>query len=215
MALLTALLSAFLGASPASAATGSITGKVTKPGGAGMPNAVVDLYWVDTDGYYFEKSVKTKSDGTYSFGSLDKGKYTVGFGEESGVYATEFWNNKTLIQDSSTITVGTSKVSSINAKLETGGKVIGRVHSDDPSSSSTVVPDAEVIAYRYDDGEWTYGKSAFTASDGRFNLGGLSDGQWTLEFNPPTEGPDADLALEYWEESRVFDEDDTFLSGPG
>jgi hypothetical protein len=78
-----------------------------------------------------------------------------------------------------------------------------------------VVEGAEVAAYRYDDGEWTYGKSTFTASDGRFNLGGLSDGQWTLEFNPPTEGPDADLALQYWEESRVFDEDDTFGVRPG
>ena len=55
----------------------------------------------------------------------------------------------------------------------------------------------------------------FTASDGRFTLGGLSDGQWTLEFNPPSEGPDADLALEYWEDSRVFDEDETFLVRPG
>ena len=96
-----------------------------------------------------------------------------------------------------------------------GGKAIGRVHSDDPNSSSTVVADAEVAGIATTTGSGQYGKSTFTASDGRFTLGGLSDGQWTLEFNPPSEGPDADLALEYWEDSRVFDEDETFLVRPG
>jgi len=216
LAVFVALISAFLGASPASAATGSITGKVTRPDGTGSKTAGVDLYEVDADGFiYYVKSVDTRSDGTYTLSSLERGKYIVGFAGENKTYAAEFWNNKTLIQDASIISVGTSKVSNINAKLAVGGKVIGRVHSDDPNSSSTVVAGAEVAAYRYDDGEWTYGKSVLTSSDGRFTLGGLSDGQWTLEFNPPSEGPDADLALEYWEDSRVFDEDETFLVKPG
>jgi hypothetical protein len=215
LALLIALLSAFLGASPASAASGSITGKVTKPDGKALKSAVVDLYSVDADGYIFEKSVKTNSDGNYTLGSLERGTYTVGFGSDSSTYAAEFWNNKTHIQVATTISVGTSKVSSINAKLAVGGKVIGRVLTDSSPSPSRPVAGAEVAAYRYDDGEWTYGKSVVTASDGSYTLGGFAEGYWTLEFNPPTEGPNADLALEYWEDSRTFDDNDIFLVKPG
>jgi hypothetical protein len=214
IAVFVALITAFLGASPASAATGSITGKVTRPDGTGSKTAGVDLYEVDADGFiYYVKSVDTRSDGTYTLTSLERGEYIVGFAGENTTYAAEFWNNEALIQDASIISVGTTRVSNINAKLEVGGKVMGRVRDDRVPSDP--LQGVEVIAYRYDDGEWTYGKSAITGSDGRYTLGGLSDGQWTLEFNPPTEGSDANYALEYWEDSRVFDEDETFLVKPG
>lgn len=209
-----ALLSTLFAATAAYAGTGSITGKVTKPSGSAAYGSVVDLYSIDSDdNIWFEKSVKTRSDGTYTFGSLDRGRYIVGFGAESPTYAAEFWNNQTLIENAAAISVGSSRVSSINARLAVGGKVNGRVLTD--GSSPRGVPDAEVIAYRFDDEEWTYGKSVLTTSDGRFNLGGLANGQWTLEFNPPPDGPDADLALEYWEDSSTFDDTETFLVKPG
>ena len=208
IAVFIALLLAYLGASPASAATGSITGKVTKSGGKVVRNSVVDLYSVDSEGYWFVKSVRTRDDGTYRFGSLPRGQYVVGFGYESRTYAPEYWNNKQLIQNATPISVRTSRVSGINARLAVGGKVTGQVITD--TDSPRAVADVEVAAYRYDGGEWTYGKSAVTRSDGTFTVSGLSSGSWTLEFNPPYEGPDADLALEYWEDSRTFDENETF-----
>jgi hypothetical protein len=213
VAVVFALIGSLFVAAPAHAGTGSITGKVTKPSGSALSGSTVDLYSIADDDYiYFEKSVGTRSDGTYTFGSLDRGTYIVGFGAESSTYATEFWNNRARIENASAISVGSSRVSGINARLSVGGKVMGRVVT---GSSPRGVADVEVIAYRYDDGGWTYGKSGITSSDGSFTVRGLSDGQWTLEFNPPFEGPDADLALEYWEDSRTLDESDTFPVKPG
>ena len=208
-----ALLSTLFAATAAHAGTGSITGKVTKPSGSALSGSTVDLYSIADDDYWYERSVKTRSDGTYTFGSLDRGTYIVGFGAESRTYAAEFWSNREVIQDAVTISVGSTRVSSINARLAVGGKITGRVLTG--SSSPRGVADADVAAYRYDQGEWTFGKSAVSSSDGSFTVSGLSDGQWTLEFNPPFEGPDADLALEYWEDSRTLDENDIFYVKPG
>lgn len=203
IALSIALIAAFLGAAPASAAGGSIAGKVTKPDGKPLKGSTVDLYSVDPDGIWLEKSTTTKTDGTYSFGSLARGKYVVGFASSSQTYASEFWNNAVEIERAATISVRSSKVSGINAKLGVGAKVSGRVLTD--TTPSRPVADAEVIAYRLDEYGWTYGRSIVTAADGSYTLSGLSEGFWTLEFNPPTEGPDADLALEYWNDNRTFD----------
>jgi hypothetical protein len=207
-----ALLSTLFAATAAHAGTGSITGKVTKPSGSALSGSTVDLYSIADDDYiWFEKSVETRSDGTYTFGSLDRGQYIVGFGYESRTYADEYWSNEELIQDADAISVGSSRVSSINARLAVGGKISGRVTTDSPNSHP--VADAEAIAYRWDasESEWIPGKSAFTSVDGSYTIGGLSDADWTVEFNPPYEGPDADLALEYWEDERSFDSAHRFL----
>src|SRR5687768_3175686 len=151
VAVVIALLSTLFAATAAHAGTGSITGKVTKPSGSALSRSVVTLYSIASDGYIdYEKSATTRSDGTYTLGSLDRGQYIVGFGEESPTYAAEFWSNKTLIQNAAAISVGSSRVSSINARLAVGGKVTGRVHSDGPNAHP--VANAEVAAYRYDDG---------------------------------------------------------------
>lgn len=68
-----ALVCSLFAFSPAEAAGTSISGKVTKPSGSALGNSVVDLYSVDDDGYWFEKSVRTRSDGTYSFTSVPRG----------------------------------------------------------------------------------------------------------------------------------------------
>lgn len=211
-AVIAVLSSLFAATSAHAAGTGSITGKVTKPSGSALSGSTVDLYSIDANDYiWFEKSVTTRSDGTYTFGSLDRGQYIVGFAYDSRTYADEYWNNEELIENADAISVGTSRVSSINAKLAVGGKISGRVTADSPSSHP--VADAEVIAYRWDGSEsvWIPGKSAFTSTDGSFTIGGLSEAQWTLEFNPPYEGPDADLALEYWDDKRSFDSAHAFL----
>src|SRR5688500_17945590 len=51
-----ALVCSLFAFSPAYAAGSSISGKVTKPSGSALGNSVVDLYSVDDDGYWFEKS---------------------------------------------------------------------------------------------------------------------------------------------------------------
>jgi hypothetical protein len=213
IAVFIALVTALLSAAPASAAGGSIAGKVTKPDGKPHKGSTVDLYWADEDGVWFEKSTTTKSDGTYSFGSLRRGAYRVGFAPNSATYASEYWNNKTHAKAAANINIASTKVSGVNAKLEVGGKVAGRVLTE--AAPSHPVAGVEVAAYRYDNGLWSFGKSVVTADDGSYNLGGLANGQWTLEFNPPQNGPDVDLALEYWGDSRVLDGNATFLVKPG
>ena len=213
IAVFIALVTALLSAAPASAAGGSIVGKVTKPDGKPHKGSTVDLYWVLDNGFVYEKSTTTKSDGTYSFGSLRRGVYRVGFAPNSATYASEYWNNKTHLKASANINIGSTKFSGVNAKLAVGGTVAGRVLTE--AAPSRAVAGAEIAAYRYDNGVWSFGKSVVSADDGSYKLGGLADGQWTLEFNLPQDGPNADLALEYWDDSRVFDSTATFLVKPG
>ena len=115
-----ALVCSLFAVSPAYAAGTTISGKVTKPSGSGLGESVVDLYREYSDGYSFEKSVKTKSDGTYSFSSLPKDRYVVGFAAESKVYAAEFWNDAKEFEDARVISLGSSAVSGVNAKLAVG-----------------------------------------------------------------------------------------------
>lgn len=204
-----ALVCSLFAVSPAQAAGTSISGKVTKPSGSGLAESVVDLYREYSDGYFLEKSVKTRTDGTYTFSSLPRGTYVVGFGAESKKYAAEFWSDMKEFEDAREISLGSSAVSGVNARLAVGATVSGRVLSEGTDAHG--VADAEVAAYRLDGGGWTFDKSVQTASDGTFAIGGLTDGRFTLEFNPPTDGPDADLALEYWPDQRGFTLDNFYL----
>ena len=104
------VLCSLFAVTPAHAAGTSISGKVTKPSGNGLADSVVDLYREYSDGYAYEKSVKSKSDGTYSFGSLPKDRYIVGFAAESKKYAAEFWNDAKEFEDARVISLGSSGV---------------------------------------------------------------------------------------------------------
>jgi hypothetical protein len=208
-----ALVCSLFAVTPAHAAGSSISGKVTKPSGNGLADSVVDLYQVYRDAsgptyFEFEKSVKTQSDGKYSFTSLPRGTYVVGFGAESKKYAAEYWDDNPEIEYAERISLGSSAVSGINAMLTVGGTVLGRVVTDGPNPHG--VAGAEVAAYRNNDGNWAFDKSALTFSDGTFAITGLTGGYTTLEFNPPWDGPDADLALEYWQDRRTFNSNDDF-----
>ena len=203
-----ALIFSLFAATPAQAAGATISGKVTKPSGNGLADSVVDLYREHSDGYELEKSVKTRSDGTYSFTSLPKDRYVVGFAAESKKYAAQYWSNAKEFEDAREISLGSSAVKGVNAKLAVGATVSGRVVSEGPSSHG--VADSQVVAYRHVSGEWVFDKSTQTSSGGAFTVGGLTEGQFILEFNPPSEGPDADLALEYWHDKRAFSAENLF-----
>ena len=214
VAVVFALISSLFAAVPAHAAGTSISGKVTKPSGSALGGSVVDLYGVYTDGlndyFEFEKSVNTRSDGTYSFTSLPRGTYVVQFGVEEKTYAAEFWSNEKEIQSARQISLGSSAVSGVNGRLAVGGTMRGRVTTEGPDPHG--VADAQVAAYRNDSDGWTFDKYAMTAPDGTFEVKGLTDGRFILEFNPPTEGPDADLALEYWNNKRfIHSENDVWV----
>lgn len=207
-----AIVASLLAVTPAHAAGASISGKVTKPSGNGLADSVVDLYREDGDGYYYyEKSVKTRSDGKYTFSSLPRDKYVVGFGAESKKYAAEFWNNVKEFENAREISLGSSSVSGVSAKLAIGGTVVGRVTT---GPSSRAVAGAEVAAYRLDEAGWTFDKSVLTASDGSFVLGGLTEGRFTLEYNPPWDGPDSDLAVQYYPGRRAMNKELTFALEP-
>src|SRR5687768_5298119 len=106
------LLCSLFAVTPAHAAGTSISGKVTKPSGNGLADSVVDLYRAYRDGssgpysFEYEKSVKTQSDGKYSFTSLPRGTYVVGFGAESKKYAAEYWDNDPEIEYAERISLG-------------------------------------------------------------------------------------------------------------
>ncbi len=190
-----ALISTLFAGTAAHAGTGSITGKVTKPSGSALAGLTVAAYKNSINGYVFAKSVKTRSDGTYTLGSLDRGNYKVGYGEDALKYVTEYWNNKPFLESATRIWVSSSRVSSINARMASGGSIVGRIQRE----GGAPVPHVQVDIFREEDnysGDYHYLKTTEGAADGSYVAGGLARGCYRLLFSPPAEGPDSDLAVE-------------------
>jgi hypothetical protein len=193
-----ALIATLFAATAAHAGTGSITGKVTKPSSNALSGLTVGAYKVSNGEYTHVKNVTTRSDGTYTLGSLDRGRYVVAFGENALKYVTEYWNNKPSLESATTIGVSTSRVSSINAKMASGGAITGTIQK----AGGLPVEDAAIAIFQEtpDGDDLNYLKTVTSAADGTYLVGGLWPGRYSVEFGPPLEGPDSDLALEYWDD---------------
>lgn len=78
-----------------------ITGKVTKAGGAGVSGITVTLfeeYEEDGDTYWEDAGeLMTGTGGNYDLSGLPGGVYRLGFQDEKGNYAPEYFNNATSV----------------------------------------------------------------------------------------------------------------------
>lgn len=211
------LLAAPLGAwaAPATAGSvavlGSISGTVTD----GV-NPVQDIYitayvwedYGDGDGEWWDyTSTYTDAAGDYELTDLEAGTYRIGFRDESGVLAPEYWNDAADLDSADDVAVNGAAVAGKNAALAEASHITGHVSNDGSGIDS-----AEVIAWRVYtdvDGErQEYVSSAFTDEFGDYDLGGLNAGTYRVEFVESF-----DWLGEYWNNAPSLEEADDIAVG--
>ncbi|KQR12076.1 carboxypeptidase regulatory-like domain-containing protein [Cellulomonas sp. Leaf334] len=157
----------------------AIAGTVTDAAGAPVAGASV---WVTapTGG---SAQATTDATGSYRASGLTAGDYKVQFSGPSGsLLRSEYYDDAQQWMDADAVTsTGTGTVSGIDAELEIGGGVSGRVLDAD----GRPLPGAYVSASSRSglSGVWM---SASTDTDGNYSLGGLAAGDWTFQIQAPS-----------------------------
>jgi hypothetical protein len=167
-------------ASLESNASGTITGVVTGPNGSPVANVEVSAFPITAGG--MPGSAITGPDGTYEINGLAIGNYSVKFSAGQGsTYAAEYYDNARDSWSWTLVEVNSGQTTSgINASLEFGGTISGRVTGPD---GLTPLAGVQVWA--------TPGAAspATTEADGTYEITGLYAGEYTVEFSPPAGTP--------------------------
>ena len=152
----------------------SISGLVSNS--AGDPLAGVQVYVRSDDGS-LQRSVDTGEDGRYSVSGLPPGDYSVRFEADSQNYAAEYYDNQTVEQSATLVTVaGDAPVTGIDATLESGGAISGTIRN----STGQPISGVQVNAF-----SWTGSQQlayAYSDSLGRYTISGLAAGSYRIEF---------------------------------
>ncbi len=173
--------------------TTTISGTVSRQDD-GTPLENVSVYVTSADFTQGGVAV-TGTDGGYAVPGLQPGEYTVRFTTDtSGAgFITEYWDDARSWDRAQRITVlGGEEISGIDASLERGGSISGRVtrESDDAPVAGVHVqlsPDSFLVSPAM----------AITAADGTYQAVGLPAATYTVKFD----APDESLSDEYWEEA--------------
>ena len=161
--------------------SGSISGTVTGAGGGGALQGV-DVYVHDLD-FNLVGMAKTDGDGIYTVRGVRPGTYAVYFDptyirEEKGQdYCGEYYDNKDSFFDATLVPVA-SDVTGINAELEAGSYIEGKVTSDGVNGIGGIY----VHAYHADDPTYWVG-FAETDPDGTYSISGLAPGDYRVSLN--------------------------------
>jgi hypothetical protein len=176
-----------------------ISGRVTDAAtGLGVSGAYVAALGVDP-GNEFVGSVPTRPDGTYSI-TVGPGDYKIGFNPPFGSdLVFEYFDDKTEFSAADVVVVGPTGASGIDAALDHGVRVSGRVL--DPEGRA-VLPWANVDLVDPLSGAWLAGIG--TNADGTYSLT-VRPGSYKVDFVPPL---GSDLLIEYYNDKATFAEAD-------
>lgn len=186
------------------APTATITGQVTREDG-GVPVENVGVFVTPTAGG-FSYNGYTDATGAYSVVGLPAGEYTVRFAPDAagGGLLSEFWDDAPDWFAAKKLTLsGGETVADIDAALEVGGAVSGRVTRADDGSP---VAGAPVNVMKADN--LGFGGMRWTGPDGTFLIDGLRPGDYVVQYSAPM---GSTLAGEYWEDA-VHALDSTLVS---
>jgi len=180
---------------------GTISGRVTGPLGNGIANVYVGA---SEPVYASMGGVSSDKNGNYSF-NVPPGTYKVEFTPHSypsGYYGPEWYDNKSNFQVADLVAVTSLQtVYNINARLEIGGTISGRVTDVSGNGIADVYvqafdPDNNNIVYN---GSWTDSKGVYTIP--------LAAGNYKVRFSP---GPDSgDYATKWYNDKSDFQSADT------
>ena len=178
---------------------GTISGRVTDPSGNGLANVYVSAYNYSNN--YWTMGTYTDGNGNYGL-SVPKGTYKVRFFSpvSSGYYAPEWYDNRAHPDISDLVTVTAFRTTTgINATLEIGGAISGRVTNGSGSGLANVSVDAHDLNDRWIATSITdgYGNYSFTVPTGAYRL----------HFSPsPSNGY---YAPEWYSDKRYFENGDS------
>ncbi|MEW6571702.1 MAG: LamG-like jellyroll fold domain-containing protein [Nitrospirota bacterium] len=158
--------------------SGIITGRVTDTYGNGV--AKVEVAAHDVNGNWKAGS-STDNNGYYSI-NIDIGSWIILFNtDKAGYYAPEWYNNKSIFSEAiPVIVVAGQATANINAQLEPGGKITGRV----VDSYGNGIANVDVSAHD-SNSDWRGG--TITDSQGSYSIG-VGEGTWKIFFNAERAG---------------------------
>lgn len=160
---------------------GYVRGRVTTDGVNGASGIRVELFEKDAAGDWTSVAdCYTDSAGGYRTPGVAAGAARVMFVDESGVYASEYYDDKALLADSAdvTITAG-AETTGIDAVLGIAGHITGTVHS----GGGLGLPGILVMTTEVDGkGDFAFGNVAVTDANGAYDVGGLSSGTYRIVF---------------------------------
>jgi hypothetical protein len=162
-------------ASTATAAAGAIEGEVVK---AGTSTAIkgVEACAFQLPEYEPIFCEETNAAGEYEISGLPSGEYIVEFWASYLGYAPQFYNGVSSYEEAEEITVGGGTVSGIDAELEEGGAIAGRV-----TDAATGVGLNGVFVCAYS--RVIAGNCATTNPAGDYAVAGLATGSYGVEFS--------------------------------
>ncbi len=115
--------------------------------------------------------------GEYRIPGLPGGEYTVSFNGSAVGYLTQYYNGKSSAGEATAVTITPGATTSgINAALEEGGKISGKVTN---AATKAAISAIEIYVY---DGSGTQVMSAVTKPNGEYVAEGLPAGQYRVEF---------------------------------
>jgi hypothetical protein len=210
LALMASLCLAAFAPALASAATGSIAGTVTDASsGEPVEGAEVCAGPFDSE-EGVEACAHTETDGTYFIGGLDPASYRVWFWGGSQ-YVFEYFDGKRSWEDADPVEVPSGgKADGVDADLDRTAAINGTVRA---SEDGLGVEAIDVCAYPIDLAEENFGRCAETAGDGTYSIGGLSPGDYKVEFWPGFSG--RKLAYQFWDHESRYPQADVLTLTEG
>jgi 5-hydroxyisourate hydrolase-like protein (transthyretin family) len=171
---------------PTAQAGGTIQGRVTDQDTSAPAVFAVEHLWrwnpdalpewneAGTSGYRPDAA----SDGSYLwFWSVPSGLYKIRVTDFNGAYASQWWSGKSSLDTADVITVADDTVVTVNVQLEKAGHIAGAV----TDSAGGPLPGILVRVYRRQrERDWE--GDTRTDSDGRYDLGGLSTGEYIVRL---------------------------------
>jgi 5-hydroxyisourate hydrolase-like protein (transthyretin family) len=163
----------------------SISGRVTGPKTeAGLQAIQVTAFKRTPEGWYdWRASVRVGEDGRFLVGMLDPGVYRLSFEDTTGNYAGQSYRgvagSDVHIPSCTNIVVAEGvDIAGKNAKLAKAAWLSGKVLSPAGEPIAGIM----VTATRKSSYGWTWGNSAITNASGRYSIGGLAGGTYSVAF---------------------------------
>jgi hypothetical protein len=176
-----------------------ISGTVVTADGTALPGITVTAVRT-TDGVV-AGSASTDSYGVYRIMRPADGTYTIRFDDPSGTYATEWYNDKSSLDKADLVDFNVGQKSDLGkTDLGAAAHLTGLV----TGSTGAGIAKAEVTAYVPKNGAWSPLVTVDTDPDGRYHLGVLPGGTYTLGFHDP-----ATNVGEYWNDKPDVNAADT------
>jgi hypothetical protein len=184
----------------AAAANGSIAGKVTEAaaGHAAIEDARVCAVGLGADEDF--GCAFTNASGDYVISGLTPDDYLVAFQAQDQGYLVQYFDHASSYQDADEVTVSSGvQTPNVNAELIEGGRIEGTVID---AVSKAGVDEVEVCAYLEEAPEdFEFGGCAEPDSSGDYEIGGLVDGDYVVEFW----AFDRDYVFEFYDDALFLD----------